>query len=156
MSIITKPERDTTMVLLGKLKHDTNLKNNASEIKLNTRFIKPRVSMYHDQDLIIEPKINKPISMVRLNAPIKITPMKIPLNETPSPSNWDKAIEALVFVSFNIDTLSPYVITVSANGITCKKNLVAPSDIFSFVTLVQKWRNFMLYLIIKNSIKFNF
>jgi len=75
------------MVLLGKLKHVANLKNIASEIKLKRRFIKPRESMYHDHDLIIEPKINKAISMDKLNAPNIITPMKMPVSDTPSPAN---------------------------------------------------------------------
>ncbi len=83
------------MALLLKLKHVANLKNNASEIKLNKRFIKPRMNMYHDQDIdqdidrkeMIEPAIEKAICMKRLNAPNTMTPMKMPLSETPSPAN---------------------------------------------------------------------
>ena len=87
MSKITILERATTMALLGKLKHDANLKNIASEIKLNKRFTKPRMSRYNDHDLIIEPTTNNPISMNRLNAPNTITPLKMPVSETPSPAN---------------------------------------------------------------------
>ena len=78
--------------------HDANLKKSASEIKLNTRFIKPRTSRYHGLDLIIEPKINKPICMNIFIASNAITPLKMPLSEAPSPGNWDTAIEALVTV----------------------------------------------------------
>jgi len=87
MSKMTMVERATTMALLGKLKHEANLKNIASEIKLNKRFIKPRMSMYIDQYFKIEPTTNSPISMNRLNAPKTMTPVKIPLSETPSPEN---------------------------------------------------------------------
>ncbi len=84
---MTKLERATTMALLGKLKHDANLKNNSSEIKLNKRVIRLNKSVYSCQFRSIEQSIKIQNSMKRLITPNPMKPFLIPLSETPSPAN---------------------------------------------------------------------
>jgi len=87
MSKLTKLERATTMALLGKLKHEANLKNIASEIKLKKRFIRPNTTMHSVQALLSNRYNYMQNCMNKLSAPNAITPLKIPFSETPSLAN---------------------------------------------------------------------